>query len=152
MGNKSDPINKTDDMFAMILWLSGSVIFLVLGTLHLYYTFFTNKFKTRNKNTEIEMKNTSPVLTKDTTMWKSWIGFNASHSAGAIFIGLINAILAVQYFSILQNSVSLLLLNCITVIFYLWLAKRYWFSIPFTGILITACCFVTASLILFLSK
>lgn len=139
--------NKLMTMAAKILWLSGSAIFLILGTVHLYYTFFTNKFNARNKTVTLEMKNVSPVLTAETTMWKAWIGFNASHSAGAIFIGIINILLAVQYFPILRNSVSIILLNIVTVLFYCWLGKKYWFRIPFTGILMAAGCFITAAVI-----
>jgi len=134
-------------MLAKILWFTGSVIFLALGTLHLYYTFFSSKFAARNKAVVTEMKNTSPVLTNETTMWNAWIGFNASHSAGAIFIGLINIILVVQYFPVLQDSLVIQLLNIATFIFYCWLAKKFWFRIPFTGILITAGCFVAASIV-----
>lgn len=136
-------------MIAKILWLMGSSIFLVLGSIHLYYTFFTSKFKARNKDVVTGMKSTSPVLTADTTMWNAWIGFNASHSAGAIFIALINIILALQYFPVLQNSIFIPLLDVITTGFYLWLAKKYWFSIPFTGILISTCCFVIATILIF---
>ena len=138
-------------MLAKILWFTGSAIFLALGTLHLYYTFFSNKFAARNKAVVTAMKNTTPVLTNETTMWNAWIGFNASHSAGAIFIGLINIIIVVQYFPFLQNSMILLLLNNVTVIFYCWLASKYWFRVPFTGILITTGCFVAASIIIFVS-
>lgn len=109
-------------MAEKILWLSGSAIFLVLGSIHLYYTFFTGKFRSRNRAVVTEMKNTSPVLTADTTMWNAWIGFNASHSAGAIFIGLINIILTIQNFSVIRNSILILLLNVVTAGFYLWLA------------------------------
>jgi len=135
-------------MVAKILWLSGSVIFLVLGTAHLYYTFFTTKFNARNKMVINEMKNTSPVLTGETTMWNAWIGFNASHSAGAIFFGLINILLAAQYFPVMQNSVLVILLNITTVLFYCWLAKKYWFHVPFTGILLATGCFVAATIII----
>jgi hypothetical protein len=41
-----------------------------------------------------EMKTSFPILTKKTTMWKAWTGFNASHSSGAMFIGIINFYLA----------------------------------------------------------
>ena len=136
-------------MLVKLLWLTGAAIFLVLGTLHLLYTFFTNKFNVRNKEVMVAMKNTSPVLTKATTMWKAWIGFNASHSSGAIFFGLINIILVLQYFPVVRNSPSLHLLNDSTVLFYLWLGKKYWFKIPFTGILISAACFITATIITF---
>jgi len=50
------------------------------------------------------MKNSSLRLTGETTAWKAWTGFNASHSAGGMFIGLFNGILAVENFSILENS------------------------------------------------
>jgi hypothetical protein len=136
-------------MLSKILWLSGSAIFLILGTLHLCYTFFTNKFDPRNKNIIEEMKSTSPRLTNETTMWKAWIGFNASHSAGAIFFGLINIILAAGYFYIIENSFLLSLLTILTSGFYLWLGKKYWFSIPFTGILIAFCCFIASPIVSF---
>lgn len=93
------------------------------------------------------MKNTSPVLTGDTSMWSAWIGFNASHSAGAIFLGIINILLAIQYFPILQNSLPIILLNIATALFYCWLGKKYWFRIPLTGILIATGCFITATII-----
>lgn len=133
-------------MLSKILWLSGSAIFVILGTLHLCYTFFTTKFNPRNKDAIEEMKNTSPRLTHETTMWKAWIGFNASHSSGAIFIGLVNIILAAEYFYVLEKSFLLSFLTILTSVFYLWLAKKYWFSIPYTGILIAACCFIASPL------
>ena len=129
-------------MLSKILWLAGSAIFFILGALHLYYIFFTTKFHPRNKSILDEMKNTSPRLTNETTMWKAWMGFNASHSAGAIFIGSVNIILAVENFPVIENSFLLSLCTILTSVFYLWLAKKYWFSIPFTGILIAVCCFI----------
>jgi len=65
-----------------ILIIIGASIFGILGTMHLLYTFFTNKFTARNQHVVEAMQSTSPVLTKETTMWKAWIGFNASHSLG----------------------------------------------------------------------
>jgi hypothetical protein len=133
-------------MLVKLLWMAGAAIFLILGTIHLLYTFFTGKFDARNKEVMTGMKNSSPVLTKETTMWKAWVGFNASHSAGAIFFGLINILLAFQYFPLIHDSVSLHLLNIITSVFYLWLGKKYWFKIPFTGILISTGCFIAAAI------
>lgn len=136
-------------MIEKVLWLSGSAIFLILGAIHLFYTFFSSKFNARNKSVVEAMKDTSPVLTAETTMWKAWTGFNASHSAGAIFIGLINIVLAVQYFSFIQNSMLIPVLNVVTSGFYLWLAKKYWFRVPFTGILIATGCFLVATILIF---
>jgi hypothetical protein len=134
-------------MVEKYLWIAGSLPFIILGGIHLLYTFFTNKFSSRNKLVDEEMKISFPILTKETTMWKAWVGFNASHSSGAIYIGLINLYLSVKYFTIVTNPVFLFL-NIVTVLFYLWLAKKYWFSTPFKGILIAACCFVTAAIII----
>ena len=131
-------------MIEKYLWIAGSLPFIILGTLHLLYTFFTNKFSSRNKALDEQMKTSFPVLTKKITMWNAWVGFNGSHSSGAIYIGVVNLILAIQYFTVLQNPVFLLL-NLITVLFYLWLGKKYWFNIPFNGVLISAICFITAS-------
>jgi len=138
-------------MIAQILWIIGAFIVLTLGTFHLAYTFFTDKFSSRNANVVEEMKNSYPRLTNKTTLWKAWIGFNASHSTGAIFIGLVNIILAVQYFPLLKQSYFLLTLNILTIAFYLFLAKQYWFKIPFTGILITLLCFVASVIIMIIS-
>ncbi len=135
-------------MTAKIFIFIASSIFLILGTIHLVYTFFTNKFLARDVETNKKMNATSPILTKETTVWKAWIGFNASHSIGAMFIGLINIILVCQHFEVYQNSFNILLLDICAGIFYLFLAKRYWFKIPLVGILIATCCFIIALLLL----
>ena len=75
-------------MIEQILLIIGAAIFGVLGALHLYYTFFTNMFMTCDKKVAEAMKATSPLLTDRTTMWATWIGFNGSHSLGAIFIAI----------------------------------------------------------------
>jgi hypothetical protein len=134
-------------VIAQYLWIIGSSIFLLLGLAHLRITFFGKKLYPKNDATEISMKETHPRLTKDTTLWKTWIGFNASHSAGAIFFGVVNLILAIQYYEILTDSSSLLFLDIAFVLFFLFLAKLYWFKIPFIGILLALICFVCAILI-----
>ena len=127
------------------LWITGSLPFIILGAIHLGYTFFSNKLAARDNKLNETMKVSFPVLTKNTTMWKSWIGFNASHSAGAIYFGLINVIVAIQYPAVLQNPL-LQLVNIVTALFYVWLAKKYWFNIPFIGMLISFLCFLSVML------
>src|SRR3990170_563520 len=134
-------------MIEKYLWIAGSLPFIILGGIHLLYTFFTNKFSSRNTILDEEMKVSYPVLTNEITMWKAWISFNASHSSGAIYIGVVNLFLAIQDFSIITNP-FFLLLNVVTVLFYLWLGKKYWFNTPFRGVLISACCFIAAAVII----
>lgn len=129
-------------MLAKHLWQIGSLILVTLGSIHLFYTFFTNKFSSQNENVIAEMKNSSPVLTNETSMWKAWIGFNASHSSGAIFIGVLNFYLATKFYSTFQSEQFFFVFNILTIIFYVWLAKRYWFSKPFIGILIALACYI----------
>jgi hypothetical protein len=130
---------------AQFLWISGSLIFALLGLAHLRITFFGRKLSPGDESVENGMRQTHPRLTKDTTMWKAWVGFNASHSAGAIFFGGVNITLATNHFSILMEPV-LLLINFAFVIFFLYLGKTYWFRIPFVGILLALICFVGAVL------
>lgn len=131
-------------MAAKYLWITGSLIMFLLGAIHFIYIFFTNKLLPRSEKVKEEMKSTNPILTRETTMWKGWIGFNASHSSGAIFIGLLNFYLAVNYFTLFQSDNFFFLFNILTIGFYVWLAKKYWFKIPLIGISITLICFIAS--------
>jgi len=52
------------------LLIIGASIFGLLGTLHLLYTFFTNKFEAYDSAITESMKKTSLILTKETTIWE----------------------------------------------------------------------------------
>jgi hypothetical protein len=131
-------------MIITIAIISGSAIFIVLGSIHMLYTFRGNKFLARNSAVTEGMKQTQPVLTKETTMWKAWIGFNGSHSLGAIFFGVINIILSIEHPTVLSYSISIPIVNVLVCIVYLMLAKKYWFRIPLTGIAISTVLFMLA--------
>jgi hypothetical protein len=66
-----------------LMVLSASII-LTLGVVHLVYTFWGPKLMPRDPALQISMSQISPVITKETTMWRAWVGFNASHSVGLI--------------------------------------------------------------------
>ncbi len=135
-------------MFEQLLIVIGAIIFGLLGIIHLFYTFFTNKFYTRNSHVSEAMKNTSPILTDQTTVWRAWIGFNASHSLGAILIFAFYFPLAVFNMNIILNSYWFSILPVIIGFAYLFLAKKYWFRIPFIGIFISTICFLIAALLI----
>lgn len=139
-------------MVAKYLWQIGSVVMTALGVIHLYLTLFTNKFSSTNAKMVDEMKATSPILTQEITMWKAWIGFNGSHSSGVMFIGLINFYLALRYFPVLQSDHFFFLFNILTIGFYVWLAKAYWFTVPFTGLSIILLCFIASYILTLVSK
>ena len=77
-------------------------------------------------------------------MWKAWIGFNASHSLGAILFGAVYGYLSLAHSAFLFQSTYLLSLGLILLFIYLFLAKRYWFSVPFRGILVSTVLYVLA--------
>ena len=131
-------------MLAKYLWEFGSLVIFMLGSIHLFYTFFTNKFNLRNESLMSEMKKSNFILTKETTIWKAWIGFNASHASGALFIGIVNFYLASRHFQLLITDGFLPLFSIATIAFYAWLAKRFWFRIPFLGISIALVCYIAS--------
>jgi len=69
-------------MLARALVAFSAAVILLLGVVHLSYTFWALKLIPRDPAV-------APVISADTTMWKAWIGFNASHGFGAILFGLV---------------------------------------------------------------
>jgi len=135
-------------MIEQILLIVGASIFGILGAIHLAYTFYSNKFNAFDPAVTKAMKRTSPVLTRETTIWNAWIGFNASHSLGAILVAAFYIPLALSNMELIQESAWFSFLPVIIGLSYLVLAKRYWFKIPFIGILISTVCFVGSAVIL----
>ena len=132
---------------AQILLIIGASIFGVLGTVHLLYTFFTNKFEAYDSSVTEAMKGTSPILTKETSIWNAWVGFNASHSLGAILVAAVYIPLTTSYFYIIQQSAWFSSLPVLIGLSYLILAKKYWFKIPFFGVLVSTICFAGATVL-----
>ena len=129
-------------MIKLLLLSTAPCIFILLGFAHLYYTFISNKFSARDTGVTEGMKKTSPLLTGQTSMWNAWIGFNGSHSLGAIFFGGINLVLTIQFYDIIQTSLTIQLLNILVCFAYLALAVKYWFRIPIAGIALATLCFL----------
>lgn len=129
-------------MTATVLMLLSAGIFLALGTLHLVYTFHGPKFMPRDRSLQARMAEVSPVITAETTMWRCWIGFNASHSLGAMLFGLIYGYLALAHPTLLFGSSFLLVVGLAMLGAFFLLGKAYWFSIPFAGIALSLACFI----------
>lgn len=119
---------------ASILLAASAAVILLLGLAHLLFTFRGPQLHPREAALEAAMKQVSPVLTRQTTMWKAWIGFNASHSTGAICFGLVYGYLALVHGDLLFRSPFLLLVGLAMLCAYVALARAYWFSIPRRGI------------------
>ena len=127
-------------MTPSIFIAASAAIPLTLGFAHLVYTFFGPKLRPRDPALEARMKEVSPVISRQTTMWKLWLGFNASHSLSAILFGCVYGYLALAQPAVLFDSAFFAILGGLFLLAYLILAKRYWFSTPFR-------CLVVASIL-----
>lgn len=127
-----------------VLAASSSSILLLLGSVHLLYTFRGTKLHPRDHAVQLAMEGDSPVLTRHTTMWRAWIGFNASHSYGAMLFGLVYGYLALFQPAVLFGSVFLTAVALVFLAGLLVLARAYWFSIPYRGVLLSSILFVAA--------
>lgn len=118
------------------LLILGCLIFIGLGSIHAVWTLFSKRFEPRDAALLEEMKKISPKLTRRTTMWDAWMGFNVSHSLGAIAFGLLYIIIALENYAYLKSSLALNLLLVVFPLAFLLLALRYWFDKPRNGILL----------------
>ncbi len=129
-----------------ILMAASAAIILILGSFHLLYTFSGVKLHPRDPALTARMQQVSPVLTRQTTMWKAWVGFNASHSYGAQLFGLVYGYLALLHPEFLFSSTFLLTLGVVLLLAYAHLGKNYWFKIPLRGVLLALTLYIAALL------
>ena len=130
----------------ILMVLSASIIF-TLGVVHLVYTFAGPQLTPRDPALRASMSQISPVITRETTMWRCWIGFNASHSMGLILFGLVFGFLSLAHSQLLSQSPFLLLVGMAMLGGLVVLSKVYFFSVPLTGICIALACYI-ASIVL----
>lgn len=130
-----------------LLVAASAAIVLLLGLIHLLYTFYGPKLLPRDRELQTRMQEVSPVITRQTTMWNLWIGFNASHSYGAILFGAVYGYLALTHSAFLFQSIFLLSLGLLALLGYVFLAKRYFFSIPLGGILLATFLYILALIV-----
>ena len=128
------------------LMAASALVIGLLGSVHLLYTFRGKKLYPRDTHLERQMAQVSPVLTRHTTMWEAWVGFNASHAFGAMFFALVYGYLALFESPFLFATSFLLLVGLLLLAGYAWLAVRYWFRIPIAGIFIALALYVAALL------
>ncbi|MDO8284612.1 MAG: hypothetical protein Q7T69_06385 [Rhodoferax sp.] len=121
-----------------ILFIIGGSLFGFLGLLHALYT-YTDIARPRRLVPDnpalIEAMSASGVRLAGggTTMWRAWVGFNFSHSLGAVMFAFGCIAVGLSLDALALPKAALLLPVAIGAL-YLWLAVRYWFYIPALGI------------------
>jgi hypothetical protein len=76
----------------------------------------------------------------------AWKGLNASHSLCVMLLPAVHIPITINHMNIIQQSLWLTLLSILVGATYMFLAKRYWFKIPLTGIMISTLCFISAAI------
>jgi len=121
-----------------LLLATSAVIIAVLGSIHLFYTFRGSHFDPRDSELKARLMTVSPVISRETTMWRTWIGLHASHSYGLILFGAVYGYLAIWHSGFLFQSWFLLAIGFLLLVAYAVLGKLYWFRIPFRGVVLAA--------------
>ena len=128
--------------FASLLVTSSAAIFVLLGLMHLAYTFRGTMLHPREVALMQAMQQAAPRITRQTTMWRAWVGFNASHSLGLILFGMIFGYLALEMPSFLFGSLFLRLLGVLLMLGYVGLARSYFFNTPFRAVVLATALYV----------
>ena len=117
---------------------ASAAIILLLGFMHLLYTFRGPNLHPRDPDLTARMMAVSPVITRETTMWRAWVGFNTTHSLGLILFGALYGYLATRHSALLFQSWFLLALGFALLLGHAVIAKLYFFTAPFRGVVLAA--------------
>jgi hypothetical protein len=123
--------------------LSAGIIF-TLGAIHLIYTFYGPQLTPRDPALQISMSQVSPVISKETTMWRCWVGFNATHSMALLLFGLVFGFLALAHGEVLFHSPFLLVVGLAMLAGLVVLCKLFFFRVPLIGVSISLVCYVAS--------
>ena len=139
-------------MVGALLGIAG-VIYGLLGALHALYTFLDIRNPRRivpDDPAVITAMQASKIrLTRgESTIWQGWLGFNLSHSLGAMMFAAACIIVAACFRIFAFSPWALFTLAAVSSL-YLLLAVQYWFRIPIIGTAAATGC-LTAAWLLYL--
>ena len=130
------------------LFLLGALPFVVLGLAHAAATPRTpaqaRGLSPRDPAVRDAMAHDSVLLTRRTTLWLAWVGFNLSHSLGAILFGAVLVLIGRSSASFEAQARVFLPLAVLVSATYLILGVRYWFRTPIIGISLATVCFLVS--------
>ncbi len=126
----------------------GGGIFVLLGSLHALYTLLDihrpRRLVPKDPAVALAMAKSPLRLARGgTTMWRAWVGFNFSHSIGAVLFGVLCICAGAALGTLAIPAWALLVLVVISFI-YLALSVLYWFRLPTAGLTIASLCLLVA--------
>ena len=137
-------------MVGALLGIAG-LIYVLLGSLHALYTFLDMRNPRRivpDDPLVITAMQASKIrLTRgESTMWQGWVGFNLSHSLGALMFAAACFIVAALFRIFAFSPWALFALAAVSSL-YLLMAVQYWFRIPIVGTALATACLTAAWLL-----
>ncbi len=116
------------------LVLASALILGLLGAAHWVLTYRGPAFHPRDRALTQRLKEVSPLVSRETTMWRAGLGFHGSHSLGALLFAACFGYLALQQPALFFGSLYLMGLGLTVLTAYFMLARAYWFRVPQLGI------------------
>jgi len=136
------------DQLSRLLFLIGTLPFIVLGLAHALLTLRDVRRPTALSPTDPALREamavTPLILTRATTMWRAWLGFNLSHSLGVIFFGGLLLALGLYDWPFVSETRVLIPLAVVVSGAYLLLAVKFWFQKPAWGAGLGLLCFLAS--------
>ena len=133
------------------LFLLGALPFVLLGIAHALATPLTPEeakgLSPRDAEYRRGMAAQTLRLTRQTNLWLAWVGFNLSHSLGAILFGAVVLLVGRSPSAFAANAAAFVPLAIVVATAYLAIGLRYWFRTPIIGILISCVCFAASGLL-----
>lgn len=122
-------------MAAFLLALAGA-IYCLLGTLHGLLTLrdvvTPRAFTPSDDAVRLAMQGTQVRFNRRLNLWQAWLGFNLSHSLGAIILGVSLLVLA-WHFPLFAASWFLQAAVLAAALSFLAIAVGFWFYGPIIG-------------------
>jgi hypothetical protein len=130
------------------LFRVGALPFVFLGLAHAFATPLTpaesKGLSPRDAALRETMSKETVLLTRRTTLWLAWVGFNLSHSLGAVLFGGVALLIGRSSISFQAQASLFVPLAVVVSGLYLVIGLRYWFRTPIIGIALSSVCFVAS--------
>jgi hypothetical protein len=118
-------------------FLAGALPILFLGVMHVTATPLAldrpKGLSPRDPGVAEAMTRTTLLLTRRVDVWRAWIGFNLSHSLGAILLGVVVLLVGRSQASFAAQAPVFVPLAVLVSGAYVAIGARYWFRSPVIG-------------------
>ncbi len=130
------------------LFLAGALPFVLLGLAHARATparvSDEKGLSPRDPALRDAMVQARVRLTRRTSLWQAWVGFNLSHSLGAVLFGAAVLLVGRSAESYRAEAGVFLPFSVLVAALYLAIGVRYWFRTPVVGLALALACFTGA--------